>query len=94
VLNERATEVHVIVIELDDAMATVELLDDEPDELFGPARWEVPRAILPADLEIGSTLVFDRPDATATVLGHHRPPPSVEDRLGRALNRRRLMLDT
>jgi hypothetical protein len=75
-----------VVVDLDDAVATVEMSSDHDE-------WVFPRSMLPHDVVIDSTLVFDRLDTTAVVIDHRLPGPSVEDRLGRSLNRRRLMLD-
>jgi hypothetical protein len=77
--------VNGIVVALDDLMATVELGD-------GREEWVFPRDMLPADVSLDSHLTFAGSGQTR-VLDHRPPAPSVEDRLGRALNRRRLSLD-
>jgi hypothetical protein len=78
-------EVRGVVIGIDDMVATIEMGDDRDE-------WVFPRSMLPPEVVVDSVLTFDRPGSGATVIGHSAPAPSVEDRLGRALNRRRLHL--
>ena len=78
-------EVGGVVVDLDEHVATIEL-GDAHDE------WVFPRSMLPAGVAIDSVLTFDRARSDAVVLDHRAPAPSVGDRLGRALNRRRLDL--
>ena len=77
--------VQAIVVDMDDMVATVEM---------GPKHeeWVFPLSMLPADVQIDSTLVFEGEGAHAEVIDHRPPAPSVEDRLSRSLNRRRLHL--
>ncbi len=71
-----------VVVALDDDVATVEL-GEQAEE------WIFPRSMLPADVDLDSVLTFDGSGA-AEVIDHRPAAPSVEDRLTRALNRRRL----
>ena len=74
-----------IVVAMDDLLATVELGE-------GREEWVFPRDMLPDGVAVDSQLTFAG-SGEARVLDHRPPAPSVEDRLGRALNRRRLSLD-
>jgi hypothetical protein len=85
-VQTNANEVMAMVVAVDDAIATVQMGDDHDE-------WVFPRTMLPHDLVVGSTLVFDGVGNDAQVLDHHLPSPGIEDRLGRSLNRRRLALD-
>jgi hypothetical protein len=78
-----AAEIRGVVIGIDEFVATTEM-GDEHDE------WVLPLSMLPSEVVLDSVLTFDRPGTEANVIGHAAPAPSVEDRLGRALNRRRL----
>ena len=75
-------EVSGIIVDLDDLVATVEIGADGEE-------WVFPRSMLPADIELDSVLTFDGIGSAATVVAHRHPAPSVEDRMDRALNRRR-----
>ena len=77
-----AVEVNGVVIELDDLVATVELGADGEE-------WVFPRSMLPADVELDSVLTFDGMGSAATVVAHRHPGPSIDDRMERALIRRR-----
>ena len=79
------TETHGVVIDLDDLVATIEMAD-------GGGEWVFPRPLLPEDVALDSVLTFAGAGAEATVVAHRAPAPSVEDRLSRSLNRRRLHL--
>ncbi len=81
----RPTETQGVVVELDDLVATIEMTD-------GGGQWVFPRPLLPEDVDVDSVLTFAGSGAEATVIAHRVPAPSVEDRLGRSLNRRRLHL--
>jgi hypothetical protein len=76
-------EISGIVTDLDDLVATVEMGPDREE-------WVFPRSMLPADIELDSVLTFDGVGSAATVVAHRHPAPSVEDRMERALNRRRM----
>jgi hypothetical protein len=69
---------------MDDAMATVELGEQHEE-------WVFPLTMLPPDVAIDSVLTFTGSGQTE-VIDHQLPAPSVEDRLGRALNRRRFQV--
>ena len=71
-----------VVVNLDDDVATVEL-GEQAEE------WIFPRSMLPPDVGLDSLLTFAG-TGTAEVVDHRPAAPSVEDRLTRALNRRRL----
>jgi hypothetical protein len=81
----RVAETQGVVISLDDFVATIEMID-------GGDEWVFPRPLLPDDVALDSVLTFAGPGQGANVVAHRPPAPSVEDRLGRALNRRRLHL--
>jgi len=83
--ERRPVETQGIVIALDDLVATIEMTN-------GGGEWVFPRPLLPADVELDSVLTFAGAGADATVIAHRVPAPSVEDRLSRSLNRRRLHL--
>ncbi|MGZ4680951.1 MAG: hypothetical protein ACXV8G_00635 [Acidimicrobiales bacterium] len=76
-------EVSGIVVDLDDLVATVEMGADGEE-------WVFPRSMLPTDIEVDSVLTFDGVGSSATVVAHRHPAPSVEDRMERALIRRRM----
>ena len=78
-------EVRGVVTGIDEFVATIEMGD-------GHDEWVFPLSMLPPEVVLDSMLTFDRPGTGANVVSHSAPAPSVEDRLGRALNRRRLHL--
>jgi len=83
---ERAVaETQGVVVTLDDMVATIEMVD-------GGGEWIFPRSLLPDDIATDSVLTFAGAGTDATVVAHRPPAPSVEDRLSRSLNRRRLHL--
>jgi hypothetical protein len=81
-VQARPTEVNGVVIELDDLVATVEMGADGEE-------WVFPRSMLPADVQLDSVLTFDGVGSGATVVAHRHPGPSIDDRMERALIRRR-----
>jgi hypothetical protein len=83
--GQEAGETQGVVIDLDDLVATIEMAD-------GGGEWVFPRPLLPAEVEVDSVLTFSGRGTDATVVAHRPPAPSVEDRLSRSLNRRRLHL--
>jgi len=76
--------VHGVVVKFDHDVVTVEL-GDQAEE------WVFPRSMLPADIGIDSVLTFAG-SGDAELIDHRPAAPSVEDRLSRSLNRRRLKL--
>lgn len=83
-VQERPADVEVngVVIELDELVATVEVGADGEE-------WVFPRSMLPTDIELDSVLTFDGIGSGATVVAHRHPGPSIDDRMERALIRRR-----
>ena len=76
--------VHGVVVKFDGDVVTVEI-GEQAEE------WVFPRSMLPADIGIDSILTFAG-SGEAEVIDHRPAAPSVEDRLSRSLNRRRLDL--
>jgi len=74
----RTGEVRGLVVDLDDLVATVEMGEDHDE-------WVFPRSMLPLDVDLDSVLVFDGVGTDAAIIDHRLPPPSVHDRLNRAL---------
>ena len=74
-----------VVTALDAHVGTVEMVSDG-------AEWLLPRSLLPDDVALDSILTFAGSGVKAQVIAHRTPAPSVEDRLSRSLNRRRLHL--
>ncbi len=74
-----------VVTALDVHVGTVEMVRDG-------AEWILPRSLLPDDVALDSILTFAGSGVEAQVIAHRTPAPSVEDRLSRSLNRRRLHL--
>ena len=64
--DTRAGEVQGLVVDLDDAVATVEIGEDHDE-------WVFPRSMLPPDVDLDSVLVFD---GVGTDAGDHRTPPA------------------
>jgi len=83
--EQGAAETQGLVVGLDDMVATIEMAD-------GGGEWVFPRSLLPDDIATDSVLTFAGSGTDATVVAHRPPAPSVEDRLSRSLNRRRLHL--
>jgi hypothetical protein len=81
--SPEVTEVCGVIVDLDDLVATVEM-GAESEE------WVFPRSMLPVDIQVDSVLTFEGVGSAATVVAHRHPGPTVEDRLSRSLNRRRL----
>ncbi|MGZ4718561.1 MAG: hypothetical protein ACXWCB_17875 [Acidimicrobiales bacterium] len=84
--SETQQHVQGVVVEVDDLVATLEVGDEREE-------WIFPLSLLPADVTVDSVLTFDGSGSAARVIDHRIPATSVEQRLGRALNRRRLHLD-
>jgi hypothetical protein len=74
-----------VVTAVDEHVGTIEMLD-------GGAEWIHPRSLLPDDVALDSVLTFAGSGVEARVIAHRPPAPTVEDRLSRSLNRRRLHL--
>ena len=80
--TEAGAVVHGVVVSVDQDIATVELGEHAEE-------WIFPRSMLPPDVGVDSILTFAGA-GSAEVIDHRPAAPSVEVRLSRALNRRRL----
>lgn len=84
VLMETTTR-NGVVIALDDEVATIVITDPEEE-------WYFPASLVPDDVRVDDVVVIEGSGRNLRIVAKDPLKPSVESRLDRSLNRRRLDL--